>query len=405
MEPSLTWKRYDSDTDEINLDKAVGSGDGLLTYAYREIDSPKKQASILTIGSNDGCRVWLNGKQIWDHISGRPALADEDKIPVLLKEGKNSLLIKIENRGRRWAFFCRMLSLQSMETSDNIAQLFQIKLDNDNQPVLYCLYPSLLTPDYLESIETEVQQVGIPNQTAGIVNFTRENNMPIQLYSEGYFKYTLSISASFTGNVIYKQTIPFSSGQRQEYTLFDSGGSNYEIVISNTPSESERWAAQELQHWLMEMSGAFFHIRNISGRQRAKHRIIIGYNPYTQQILGERFKQPENNDESFIYLNVGPDIYIWGGSQRGTMYGVMTFLEREFHCRWYAPNATYIPKKNTFAFDYFAHTESPGIRMRDIDYFEGNDPVWAARNKIKRRSRIRHSHGFKRKRSNPVWYA
>ena len=43
----------------------------------------------------------------------------------------------------------------------------------------------------------------------------------------------------------------------------------------------------------------------------------------------------KENDESFIYQNIGSNISILGGKARGTMYGVMTFLERELGCRWY----------------------------------------------------------------------
>ena len=40
-------------------------------------------------------------------------------------------------------------------------------------------------------------------------------------------------------------------------------------------------------------------------------------------------ERPEDGDEGFTYRSVGDDLWIYGGKQRGTMYGVYSFLENE----------------------------------------------------------------------------
>jgi hypothetical protein len=89
-----------------------------------------------------------------------------------------------------------------------------------------------------------------------------------------------------------------------------------------------------------------------------------------------------DQNESFIYRNVGPHVLIWGGKTRGTMYGVMTFLERELGCRWYTPRVSVANPKERYSFDYLYHSESPGIRVRNDFYYEAFEPIWAARNKV-----------------------
>ena len=91
---------------------------------------------------------------------------------------------------------------------------------------------------------------------------------------------------------------------------------------------------------------------------------------------------PSYQDESFSYCNKGKDILIYGGSLRGTMYGVMSFLENEFGCRWYTPSVSVIPEKSEMMFDRFFHSGKPGIRVRNDFYYEAFDPIWAARNKV-----------------------
>jgi hypothetical protein len=48
--------------------------------------------------------------------------------------------------------------------------------------------------------------------------------------------------------------------KKREYLLFADMKTDYSIYVSIDASESEIWAARELQHWLMEISGAYFPI-------------------------------------------------------------------------------------------------------------------------------------------------
>lgn len=170
-----------------------------------------------------------------------------------------------------------------------------------------------------------------------------------------------------------------SSEKQNEYTLFSGKKTNYRIAINNDASESEKWAARELQHWLKEVSGADFPVSAI-GHLHAGPQIILGYNESVKSKTGA--EAPADMDESFAYFNVGPDIFIYGGKQRGTMYGVMSFLENELGCRWYTPSVSVIPKKEELKFYAYKHAETPGIRVRNDFYFEAFDPTWAARNRM-----------------------
>lgn len=153
----------------------------------------------------------------------------------------------------------------------------------------------------------------------------------------------------------------------------------YRIVVNANASESERWAAAELQHWLFEASRVFLPIQNIASAHDGKS-IILGYNDAVKIKAG--VAAPAADDESFHYFSDDGNIYIYGGAKRGTMYGVFSFLENEFGCRWYTPRVTVIPKRDQLVFGNYDHRESPGIKVRNNFYFEAFDPQWAARNKM-----------------------
>lgn len=80
---------------------AEGSGvkviEGIVAYAYCEIDSEFSQSGLLKIGSDDGFKVWLNGELLASEHIFRNAEADQNTIPINLDKGTNRLLFKIES--------------------------------------------------------------------------------------------------------------------------------------------------------------------------------------------------------------------------------------------------------------------------------------------------------------------
>lgn len=157
--------------------------------------------------------------------------------------------------------------------------------------------------------------------------------------------------------------------------LFRDGRTDYKIAISANASTSEQTAAEELQHYIQEMSGCLLPITNDLS-EKGPH-IIIGYNARLAAMTGTQ--QPQENDESFTYMTRGHNLLIWGGAQRGTMYGVFTFLEREMGIHWFTPSCTYIPKYKSWKLQKLNHSERPFIGYRYSNYYVVNNaPIWSA---------------------------
>ena len=112
---SVAWVRHGSAGDGVNLDEALSTDAGVFAYAYCEIEMSGPKACVLSLGHNDGGRMWLNGEQVWDRPAGGPSRMDDHLVPVLLEQGTNRLLLKIEERGGSWAFACRLLPFDSAE--------------------------------------------------------------------------------------------------------------------------------------------------------------------------------------------------------------------------------------------------------------------------------------------------
>jgi CubicO group peptidase (beta-lactamase class C family) len=107
------WRLVESAGDIVVLSPALGSRDGdiehVSAYAAAELNVPEETTLLLGIGSDDGIKVWVNGELAHENWVGRPLTVDEDTVPVALRKGVNTLLLKIQNGTLDWSFACRAL--------------------------------------------------------------------------------------------------------------------------------------------------------------------------------------------------------------------------------------------------------------------------------------------------------
>ena len=162
--------------------------------------------------------------------------------------------------------------------------------------------------------------------------------------------------------------------------LFGGGKSRYAIVVAKDASQSELTAAEELQEYIYRISGAKLALISEDKAADYKRYIFVGYSPEFGEKLG--VERPEDGDEGFTYRSVGNDLWIYGGKQRGTMYGVYSFLENELGVRWYTKSCTKVPERDTWSFGKLNHSETPAVGIRQMDYFDAQDAAFLAHNKV-----------------------
>lgn len=106
------WTEETSPDDVFDLLKAFPDRptENVAGYAYSEILWPRTEMAVLSVGSDDGVKVWVNGVVALDHAIRRGVTKDEDQVEVPLKAGRNSLLVKVEQGAAAWGFAVRFLS-------------------------------------------------------------------------------------------------------------------------------------------------------------------------------------------------------------------------------------------------------------------------------------------------------
>lgn len=120
---TVQWKPYTVPPNKKNglveFDKMSGfKGNDRVAYLKTTIISDEAQDAQLEFGSDDGLKVWLNGKIVHSNNAVRPCVPGQDKVKVKLAKGENTLLIKLTQGGGEWAVSSRIRSIGGKELND-----------------------------------------------------------------------------------------------------------------------------------------------------------------------------------------------------------------------------------------------------------------------------------------------
>jgi len=92
---SVKWHSQKSWGDAVTFDDLTGPKDGAVAYAFTKVSRFKAGRALLAVGSEDGIRVWLNGKAVLAKDGLRSLTPDEDQVEVDMNAGENALLVKV----------------------------------------------------------------------------------------------------------------------------------------------------------------------------------------------------------------------------------------------------------------------------------------------------------------------
>jgi hypothetical protein len=178
---------------------------------------------------------------------------------------------------------------------------------------------------------------------------------------------------------------PLNANSDEGIQLTQDGNTEYRIIL-NGASPIEIFAAQELQGYLAQSSGAFLPMAG-AGESLLGKRIFLGKSALTK--LGLSINESALGLDGFVIKTIGGRIIIAGATPSGTLYGVYTFLEI-IGCRWFAPgvNGEVIPQIPTIMIPTLNYTERPkinhrGFRSLFLPTYTSTDWIdWMAKNRL-----------------------
>ena len=166
-------------------------------------------------------------------------------------------------------------------------------------------------------------------------------------------------------------------GAEKTLTLASGGATDYRIVVAAGAAPAEQTAADTLADYLRRITGASFPVVTDAAPAAGKELIVGVTNRETA------FDRSGWDDDAVRLLTRGDALFLTGGSPRGALYAVYTFLEDWLGCRWFTHELTVVPEQETLtvpAVDYFYE---PPFRLRQTYWmFSTMYPDFCAAHKL-----------------------
>lgn len=169
------------------------------------------------------------------------------------------------------------------------------------------------------------------------------------------------------------------SPKTAEIALVSGGKSSYVIVLPADATKNETRAATVLQQYIKQISKATLPVikEDAYGKQPA---IFIGNTGNITQFNTGKIK-----NEGFLIASDSQDLYISGGSGKGVVYGVYTFLETYLGCRKYANVPATVPTSSTIRIPaQLRDMQAPAFLYRETYYPSAFDNEYLEWHKLHR---------------------
>ncbi|MBQ7178897.1 MAG: DUF4838 domain-containing protein, partial [Victivallales bacterium] len=153
-------------------------------------------------------------------------------------------------------------------------------------------------------------------------------------------------------------------------TLESRKGRQITVVLPNSPSEGEKFAANELTEHIVKMTGERPRLINEKQLLDKKGGHIFLGQTHKSMRCGYDFSKFEA--ERWQITSVENDLLIGGGGLCGTLYGVYHYLEDVCGVRWFTPAESHIPKLKSLELNDLHLSGNPAFGYRNL-YTEGHD--------------------------------
>jgi hypothetical protein len=180
-------------------------------------------------------------------------------------------------------------------------------------------------------------------------------------------KYFFFLSLLLISTLSFSQKKSKKTKQAEEQiVLTDNNTSRYTILIPAHATTYEQRAADVLQNYLMQISGAALPIIAAS-KHRSPYEIVLGQNERIDE-LNTGINYQILKEDGFVIKTDSSRLIIAGGNEKGTLYGVYSFLEKYLGCRMYTPAVKIIPSNSRIILGKINDQQVPVIGFRDTHY-------------------------------------
>jgi hypothetical protein len=104
----LRWRVLQVAGGILDLAAAMTPNVNAVAYASFAVKSGAPQDVPLMLGSDDGIAAWVNGKSVWTNRVTRGFILDQDRVPIHLNAGWNTIVLKVDQGAAVWSVSARI---------------------------------------------------------------------------------------------------------------------------------------------------------------------------------------------------------------------------------------------------------------------------------------------------------
>jgi hypothetical protein len=173
-------------------------------------------------------------------------------------------------------------------------------------------------------------------------------------------------------------------------TIVKNGNSDFRIVVAKDADEAAIYAAEEFSNFLKQISGAQLPIVT-DASPKIGPEVLVGQSARVKLPAGTNLGK-----EAFVSRASADGLLLVGGGARGTLYAVYDFFEAQLGCRWFTPEISRIPKRDTVEIPFYEKTDAPAFEYRRHSMTPGADKgraEWFARSRVNATYSLEKKHG------------
>ena len=280
-------------------------------YVIDEISTGQEEKTVLSVGSDDGFALWVNGRFAGGRYIGRAVEPDSDWLPVDLKKGSNKLLFKVEQREEGWGLW------YEFATSERVKNIL------NNQPhIVYRDLPataiveshSKVLPlktdprhrfDSLHTVQLQWKRAdGVPLQGSLLFNgYELPESIPLPVSNREVFLFRYEVNRE-NGETVYSETVPIFTEKGfedvvqkiEEQSVKDASAEAFLEI-----TESNRYSTRMKAEWAADLLN---DIRLTYGPRLKAHPLTIEANLQTNNRDVFRFYiPPDKMNKSVIAMH------------------------------------------------------------------------------------------------------
>ena len=161
--------------------------------------------------------------------------------------------------------------------------------------------------------------------------------------------------------------------------IVEDGVSDYVIAVADAHDECIDTAAEELRTYIEKISGAKLGIVPESALPEGADAVYLGETALSDTVECDYASIKE---DGFLLYSDGENFIIRGEDDRGTLFGVYTFLEEYLGVRWFTPTLERVPESDDIVIDKaLSRVVEPSFAVRRNDTM-GTNEAYRARTRM-----------------------